>query len=178
MATVAMGAASFVANVVGLTITPAMQAIIAFIILALGTLANLLGRGVLKILLVGSIIAEIVGSVGLGIWLLLFHVEQPISSITTGLDTVVGSGFTNSSFLIAMAFVGWAFVGFESAGSIAAGALADRAAQPARVALAPQAAPRGSAQFVRATQTYRARSDTAWLCSYHTHWRPHSCWYR
>jgi amino acid transporter len=96
-----------------------MQATIAFIILALGTLANLLGRGVLKILLAGSIIAEIIGSVGLGIWLLLFHVEQPLSSINSGLDTVVGSGFTNSSFLIAMAFVGWAFVGFESAGSIA-----------------------------------------------------------
>jgi amino acid transporter len=119
MATVAMGAASFVANVVGLTITPGMQAVIALIILVLGTVANLLGRGVLKTLLIGSIIAEIVGSVGLGIWLLLFHVEQPLSSITTGLDTVVGSGFTNSSFLIAMAFVGWAFVGFESAGSIA-----------------------------------------------------------
>ena len=64
-------------------------------------------------------ILNAIGSVGLGIWLLLFHVEQPLSSITTGLDTVVGSGFTNSSFLIAMAFVGWAFVGFESAGSIA-----------------------------------------------------------
>ncbi|MBJ7394321.1 MAG: amino acid permease [Candidatus Nanopelagicales bacterium] len=119
MATVAMGAASFVANVIGLTITPAMQAVIAIIILVLGTLANLQGRGVIKILMTGSIIAEIVGSVGLGIWLLLFHTEQPLSSITTGLDTVVGSGFTNSSFLIAMAFVGWAFVGFESAGSIA-----------------------------------------------------------
>lgn len=119
MATVAMGAASFVANVIGLTITPAMQAVIAIIILVLGTLANLQGRGVIKILMTGSIIAEIVGSVGLGIWLLLFHTEQPLSSINTGLDTVVGSGFTNSSFLIAMAFVGWAFVGFESAGSIA-----------------------------------------------------------
>jgi amino acid transporter len=114
-----MGAASFVANIIGLTITPGMQAVIALIILVLGTVANLLGRGVLKTLLIGSIVAEIIGSVGLGIWLLLFHVEQPLSSITTGLDTVVGSGFTNSSFLIAMAFVGWAFVGFESAGSIA-----------------------------------------------------------
>jgi amino acid transporter len=119
MATVAMGAAAFVANVIGLTITPGMQAVIAFIILILGTLANLQGRSVLKVLMTGSIIAEIVGSVGLAIWLFLFHVEQPVSSITQGLDTVLGSGFTNSAFLIAMAFVGWAFVGFESAGSIA-----------------------------------------------------------
>ncbi|MFM1826192.1 MAG: hypothetical protein RLZZ37_827 [Actinomycetota bacterium] len=119
MATVAMGAAAFVANVIGLTITPGMQAVIAFVILILGTLANLQGRSVLKVLMTGSIIAEIVGSVGLAIWLFLFHTEQPVSSITQGLDTVIGSGFTNSAFLIAMAFVGWAFVGFESAGSIA-----------------------------------------------------------
>ncbi len=119
MATVAMGAAAFVANVLGLTITPGMQAVIAFIILVLGTLANLQGRGILKVLMTGSIIAEIIGSVGLGIWLFLFHTEQPLSSINQGLDTVLGSGFTNNAFLIAMAFVGWAFVGFESAGSIA-----------------------------------------------------------
>ena len=119
MATVAMGAASFVANVIGLTITPGMQAVIALIILVLGTVANLLGRGVLKILLVGSIVAEIIGSVGLGIWLLLFHVEQPLSSITTGLDTVVGSGFKqgatsnirttsskNSGFMDALKIIG------------------------------------------------------------------------
>ncbi|MFZ9702261.1 MAG: APC family permease [Candidatus Nanopelagicales bacterium] len=119
MATVAMGAAAFVANVIGLTITPGMQAVIAFIILILGTLVNLQGRSVLKALMIGSIVAEIIGSIGLAIWLFLFHTEQPVSSITQGLDTVIGSGFTNSAFLIAMAFVGWAFVGFESAGSIA-----------------------------------------------------------
>ena len=43
MATVAMGAAAFIANVIGLTITPGMQAVIAFIILILGTLVNLQG---------------------------------------------------------------------------------------------------------------------------------------
>jgi amino acid transporter len=119
MATVALGAAAFIGNVLGISFTAGTQALVALLILLLGSLANLQGRGLLKILLIGSIIAEIVGSVVLGIWLLFFHVEQPLSSITTGLDTVVGSGFTNSSFLIAMAFVGWAFVGFESAGSIA-----------------------------------------------------------
>lgn len=119
MATVALGAAGFVANSLGLTVTAGTQALIAVAILALGTFANIRGRGTLKVLLIGAIIAEIIGSVGLGIWLLLFHQEQSISTITEGLDSVVGSGFTNSSFLIAMAFVGWAFVGFESAGSIA-----------------------------------------------------------
>ncbi len=119
MATVALGAAGFVANSFGLSVSAGQQAIIAIVILALGTFANIRGRGTLKVLLVGAIIAEIIGSVGLGIWLFFFHQEQPISSITEGLDSIGGAGFTNSSFLIAMAFVGWAFVGFESAGAIA-----------------------------------------------------------
>lgn len=119
MATVALGAAAFVATSLGVSVTPTQQALIAIAILLLGTLANIRGRGTLKFLLVGAIIAEIVGSIGLGIWLFFFHQEQPISSLTEGLDSIGGAGFTNSSFLIAMAFVGWAFVGFESAGAIA-----------------------------------------------------------
>jgi amino acid transporter len=119
MATVGLGAAGFVATSFGISVTPAQQAIIAVIILLLGTLANIRGRGTLKVLLVGAIIAEIIGSIGLGIWLFFFHQEQPLSSITEGLDSIGGAGFTDSGFLIAMAFVGWAFVGFESAGAIA-----------------------------------------------------------
>jgi amino acid transporter len=66
----------------------------------------------------GSIIAEIVGSVGLGTWLLLFHRENPVSVLTHGFST---HGYLSLSgpFLVSTAFVGWSFVGFESAGSIA-----------------------------------------------------------
>lgn len=119
MATVAMGAAGFVANILGLTVTGKGQATIALIILALGTIANLRGRAVIKVLMTASIIAEIIGSVGLGIWLFLFDVNQPISSITSDFSTVSSGGFSGNAFLIAMAFVGFSFVGFESAGAIA-----------------------------------------------------------
>jgi amino acid transporter len=66
----------------------------------------------------GSIIAEIIGSIGLGLWLILFHRENSVSVLTEGFGE---PGFLSMSgpFLMTMAFVGWSFVGFESAGSIA-----------------------------------------------------------
>lgn len=118
MSAVSIFAAGFVANVFGWNLSAGQQALLAWAILLLGTAANIAGRLVLKVLMTGSIIAEIVGSVGLGIWLLLFHRENPVSVLTDGFST---NGFLSLSgpFLITTAFVGWSFVGFESAGSIA-----------------------------------------------------------
>lgn len=118
MSSVSIFAAGFVANVFGWKLDAGQQATLAFVILLLGTAANIAGRLVLKILMTGSIIAEIVGSVGLGIWLLAFHRVNSVSVLTDGFST---KGFLSVSgpFLVTMAFVGWSFVGFESAGSIA-----------------------------------------------------------
>ncbi len=118
MSAVAIFAAGFVANVFGWEVGPGQQALIAWVILLLGTAANVSGRLVLKVLMGASIIAEIVGSIGLGVWLLLFHRENPVSVLTSGFST---DGFFTLSgpFLVTMAFVGFSFVGFESAGSIA-----------------------------------------------------------
>ena len=118
MSAVSTFAAGFVANVFGWDLSGGSLALLAWVILLLGTAANIAGRLVLKVLMVGSIIAEIVGSVGLGFWLLLFKRENPVSVLTDGFST---DGFFSLSgpFLITMAFVGWSFVGFESAGSIA-----------------------------------------------------------
>lgn len=118
MSAVSIFAAGFVANVFGWQLSAGQQALLAWVILLLGTAANIAGRLVLKVLMTGSIIAEVIGSVGLGIWLLLFHRENPVSVLTEGFAT---KGFLSLSgpFLITMAFVGWSFVGFESAGSIA-----------------------------------------------------------
>ncbi len=118
MSAVSIFAAGFVANVVGWDLGPGGQALVAWVILLLGTAANIAGRLVLKVLMTASIVAEIIGSVGLGAWLLLFHRENSVSVLTDGFSTE--SYLTVSGpFLITMAFVGWSFVGFESAGSIA-----------------------------------------------------------
>ena len=75
---------------------------------------------VLKILMTGSIIAEIIGSIGLGMWL---HASSTARTrllvLTEGVLDRGLPGAVGGPFLVAMAFVGWSFVGFESAGSIA-----------------------------------------------------------
>lgn len=68
-----------------------------------------------------SIVAEVVGSLGLGTWLLMFHRNQPLSILTDGVGSGLGGDYLSLSgpFLVAVAFIGWSFVGFESAGAIA-----------------------------------------------------------
>lgn len=122
MATVALGAAGFLANIFGVDApTGAQKAWIAFVILLAGTGLNLVGRQALKFFMSASIVAEVVGSLGLGTWLLLFHRNQPLSVLTHGLGDGTGHGYfaLSGPFLVAVAFIGWSFVGFESAGAIA-----------------------------------------------------------
>ncbi|ABL82880.1 MULTISPECIES: APC family permease [unclassified Nocardioides] len=118
MSAVSMFAAGFVGNVFGWDLSAGEQAMVAWVILMLGTAANIAGRLVLRVLMTSSIIAEIIGSIGLGMWLILFHRENSFSSLTDGFGD---PGYLSLSgpFLVSMAFVGWSFVGFESAGSIA-----------------------------------------------------------
>jgi amino acid transporter len=121
MATVAIGAAGFIANIVGVQ-TPSGRtlALIALGILLAGTAVNLVGRRALKIFMVGSIIAEVIGSIGLGTWLLLFHRHNSLSVLFEGGGPQVGTwAYLSGPFLMAVAFIGWSFVGFESAGAIA-----------------------------------------------------------
>jgi amino acid transporter len=125
MATVAIGAAGFIANIVGIeTPSGGTLALIALVILLAGTAVNLVGRRALKIFMVGSIIAEVIGSLGLGTWLLLFHRHNSVSVLFEGGGTAAGTSadtwaYLSGPFLMAVAFIGWSFVGFESAGSIA-----------------------------------------------------------
>ncbi len=128
MATVAIGAGGFVARVVNQdplatafnlgSIAMSKQVAIGLIILVLGTIANVTGRQVLKVLMTGSIIAEVLGSIGLGLLLLIGHRNNDFSVITSGFSTEHYLSLSGP-FLITMAFVGFSFVGFESAGSIA-----------------------------------------------------------
>ena len=123
MATVALAAAGFIANVIGIDAPTGVQkAGIAVIVLLFGTAVNLAGRGVLKVFMAASIVAEIIGSLGLGTWLLLFHQENSISVLFDGgkgLDPATDYLSLGGPFLVAMVFIGFSFVGFESAGAIA-----------------------------------------------------------
>ena len=118
MSSVSIFAAGFVGNVFGWDLSPGQQALLAWVIMLLGTAANVAGRLVLKVLMTASIVAEVVGSIGLGAWLLLFHRESSPGVLTEGFSDP-GYLALSGPFLVSMAFVGWSFVGFESAGSIA-----------------------------------------------------------
>ncbi|ANW65085.1 amino acid permease [Mycobacterium sp. djl-10] len=122
MATVAYGGAGFVAPLIGIEEASAVQlSAIAFGILLAGSVVNILGRIFLKVLMVGSIIAEVVASVGLSTYLLFFHRHQDFSAVFQGPDLVTGWSwaYVSGPFLAALAFTAWSILGFESAGAIA-----------------------------------------------------------
>lgn len=99
---------------------PVTQTLVALGVLVVVTAINTAGPKAIKVFTVASLIAEVVGSIGLGIYLLVAHQNQPISVLfdTAGTGTGEG-GYLWAGFLAAVGFVGWAFVGFESAGAIA-----------------------------------------------------------
>lgn len=122
MATVAYAGAGFVAQAVGIdSPTAVQQSLIASGVLLLGSFANVRGRGLLKTLMMASIAAEIIGSIGLGTYLLVFHRHQDLSVLFNGADAASGwsLGYLTGPFLAALAFTGWSLLGFESAGAIA-----------------------------------------------------------
>lgn len=121
MTTLALATAGFTANVVGVEHpSGATTAWIALLILIAGTALNMTGRRVLRVFVSASIVAEVIGSVGLAIWLLLFHRVQPLSVLVDGQPAGSGDYLSiHGPFLIALIFIGFSFVGFESAGAIA-----------------------------------------------------------
>src|ERR671927_1826001 len=60
---------------------------VAVLIIAVGTLTNMVGRQVLKVMIVLSITAEVLGSIGLGTVLLLFYRVNPIGTLFDGFGT-------------------------------------------------------------------------------------------
>lgn len=121
MSTLSLATAGFIANVVGIAHpSGATRAWIALAILVAGTALNMAGRRVLRVFVSASIIAEVIGSIGLAIWLLAFHREQPLSVLTEGSPSGSGDYLAISGpFVVALVFIGFSFVGFESASAIA-----------------------------------------------------------
>ncbi|MFD1537775.1 APC family permease [Nonomuraea guangzhouensis] len=81
-------------------------------LLALALLVNGYGVRVMRTIVNAGIVAEIIGSVVIGLALLLFFQEQDFSVL---FDTA-GTG---GSFLATLAVCGWAFVGFDASASVA-----------------------------------------------------------
>jgi amino acid transporter len=123
--TIALGTLSYAASGFLLQIfgvvepTRWVTAGVAIGIIALGTLVNVVGRQVLKVMVIASITCEVIGSVGLGIVLLVFYRENPFSALFSNAGLPDAATWTSGPMLLAVAFVGWSFLGFEAAGSVA-----------------------------------------------------------
>ncbi|MDT7669565.1 MAG: hypothetical protein QOC74_2348 [Pseudonocardiales bacterium] len=119
LATLAYAGGGFLLAVFGVDSPTRVQSVaVALALLVLGTVTNMIGRRLLKVMVAASIICEIVGSVGLGTALLFYRVN-PVHALFDGFGTQGGGSWLGGPFLIAMAYVGFSFVGFEAAGSIA-----------------------------------------------------------
>jgi amino acid transporter len=128
LSALAYGAAGFLLGALG-AVAPShlTQALTALLLVVAASGLNVAGRIYLKIFLGLSIAAEIIGSVGLGTYLLARYQVNPLSSLVHSAGPVSGTAWLSGPFIAAIAVVGWSFLGFESAGSIA-----EEVHQPAR----------------------------------------------
>ncbi|MBO0772474.1 MAG: amino acid permease [Actinobacteria bacterium] len=120
LSALAYGAAGFLLGAAGVAAPSHLaQALVALALVAFATGLNVAGRIFLKIFLGLSIAAEVIGSVGLGTYLLVRYQVNPLSALVHSAGAVHGSAWLTGPFIAAIAVVGWSFLGFESAGSIA-----------------------------------------------------------
>lgn len=88
--------------------------------LAFATFANMIGQWVLKLFVTIAVVCEFVGSIGLGVVLLVGYRVNPISVLWDSFGTKSGSTWDWFTFawLGAVAFIGWSFIGFEATGTL------------------------------------------------------------
>ncbi|MBJ7337378.1 amino acid permease [Mycolicibacterium sp.] len=120
LGTLSYAASGFLLQIFGVTEPGRWLTVgVAVGIIALGTAVNVVGRQVLKVMVIASITCEVIGSVGLGIVLLVFYRENPFSALFSSAGLPDAATWTSGPMLLAVAFVGWSFLGFEAAGSVA-----------------------------------------------------------
>lgn len=118
IAGVAVGAGPFLALLLGFEVTPAVSTAIALVLVVVSTALNLMGTKLLAKVAMFGFVCELLGALVVGIYLLLFHREQPWGVV---FDTfgVEGAGSYLPAFLTA-ALVGlFSCYGFEACGDVA-----------------------------------------------------------
>jgi amino acid transporter len=124
MATVALGGAHFLAELLGCDPNSRfVSTALSLGLLGIATWSNTYGRHILKAIVGLCILAEVIGSIGVGIALLSMHRVHSAAILLQSAD-FLGSGPQGNSIFdtklaASIALAGWAFLGFESAGSIA-----------------------------------------------------------
>lgn len=121
MATVAAittGAAAFVASLFGFTLNRTSTTVIAVVVMSLALIVNLLGTKALARVAMFGFIAELVGALFVGGYLLLFERNQDFGVFFDSFGTE-GDGSYIGAFLAASLLGLYLFYGFEACGDVA-----------------------------------------------------------
>jgi amino acid transporter len=118
IASVTYGAGPYVAATFGFTPSVNTTIACALGILALATIINLLGTKVLAIAAICGFVAELVGALVVGFWLLVTHREQSLGVIFDSFGTAADGSYLWA--FAAAALIGvYQYYGFEACGDVA-----------------------------------------------------------
>lgn len=119
LSTVAYGGGFFLGHLVGWqTASPWGGVLLSLVVMAIFTAVNVIGLNLLRWVVNVGIACELVASVGIGIALVAFFREQPVSTIVDTSAIPDGGPFL-PAFVAAVAVAGWVILGFDSCGSVA-----------------------------------------------------------
>lgn len=96
-----------------------LMSLVGMVILAGAVLVNVLGRAAVRVVGYLCLIAEVVGSVGIAVWLVCLHKVNSVASLGSAVTWPVDTAFMATPFVLAVMFAGWSFLGFESASTLA-----------------------------------------------------------
>jgi amino acid transporter len=131
LAAVSYGGGVYLGALIGIDAPTRLESVLlGLAIMAAATLANTVGRKAMKVLIAGSITAELVGSVIVATVLLIWHRHNGTSVLFHSQGVSSGSYLLGGTFAAVMALTGFSFFGFESAGSIAEEVRSPRRAAP------------------------------------------------
>lgn len=117
IAAVAFPIATYAGPLFGYSVTHGSTVITAIVVILLSALVNLAGVRRLAFVAYVGVAAEVVGTIGIGLYLMLFHNHNGLGAIFHTYGT--GAGGYVGPFLAAALFSVWIFYGFEACGDIA-----------------------------------------------------------
>jgi amino acid transporter len=118
VASVSTGAAPFIGSLFGFTPTRTTTVLLAGGLILIATVVNLSGTKTLGRVAMVAFVAELVGALAVGGWLLLFERHQDFGVLFDGIGTQ-GDGSYLGAFLAASLLGLYLFYGFEACGDVA-----------------------------------------------------------